>query len=88
MKRSRQHDVYLSRQALNFMIAHKVCLSSDTWGRARRIPVTVKPWDSGFLLPDESFGGIVSVPGVYDYHLSPHEMAAILGRIVVGQPED
>ena len=27
-------------------------------------------------------------PGVYDYYCQPHEMAGMVGRIVVGEPRD
>lgn len=56
--------------------------------RKRRIPAGADPWDSGFLLPDEHFETTLSVPGVYDYYCLPHEMAAMVGRIVVGGPSD
>lgn len=58
----------------------------DNFDRARRIPSTALAWDSGFLLPDESFEVSLTVPGVYDYFCIPHEMAAMAGRIVVGRP--
>lgn len=60
----------------------------DTFNRARRIPTAAHPWDSGFLLPDESFEVTLTVPGVYDYYCIPHEMAGMVGRIVVGNPGD
>lgn len=60
----------------------------DYDGRARRIPQAATPWDSDFLLPDESFEVTLTVPGVYDYYCIPHEMAAMVGRIVVGDPAD
>lgn len=56
--------------------------------RKRRIPANAVPWDSGFLLPDEYFEVTLTVPGVYDYYCLPHEMAAMVGRIVVGTPND
>ena len=56
--------------------------------RARRIPEKAKPWDSGFLLPGQSFAVTLTVPGVYDYYCQPHEMAGMVGRIVVGHPDD
>lgn len=56
--------------------------------RARRIPVAATPWNSDFLLPDDKFEITLSVPGVYDYYCIPHEMAGMVGRIVVGQPGD
>lgn len=58
------------------------------FGRARRIPASAEPWDSDFLLPNESFEVTLTAPGVYDYYCLPHEMAAMVGRIVVGKPGD
>lgn len=60
----------------------------DNFGRTRRIPQAAASWDSGFLLPDESFEVTLTAPGVYDYYCIPHEMAAMVGRIVVGTPDD
>ena len=54
--------------------------------RPRRIPQGAKPWDSDYLLPDESFSLTLTVPGVYDYYCVPHEHAGMVGRIVVGTP--
>lgn len=55
-------------------------------GRQQRIPAGAEPWDSGYLLPDEAFSVILGAPGVYDYYCLPHEMAGMVGRIVVGEP--
>lgn len=60
----------------------------DIFERKRRIPQAAAPWNSEFLLPDERFEVTLSVPGVYDYYCIPHEMAAMVGRIVVGTPDD
>lgn len=60
----------------------------DLYGRALRIPAAAEPWDSGFLLPGEQFDVVLSVPGVYDYYCIPHEMHGMVGRIVVGTPQD
>lgn len=60
----------------------------DLFGRVRRIPESARPWDSGFLLPDDSFEVTLTVPGVYDIYCLPHEMAGMVGRIVVGAPSD
>ena len=56
----------------------------DLLGRPRRIPEAAEPWNSDFLLPGESFDVTLTVPGVYDYYCVPHEMAGMVGRIVVG----
>lgn len=48
-----------------------------------RIPADAEPWNSDYLLPDQSFSIVLTVPGVYDYFCIPHEMAGMVGRIVV-----
>ena len=58
-----------------------------------RIPQSAQPWDSDILLSqapkrDASFEHVFTVPGVYDYFCKPHEMAGMVGRIVVGDPGD
>jgi plastocyanin len=57
-------------------------------GRPLRIPDKAEPWDSDYLLPDQSFSVTLSVPGVYDYYCQPHEHAGMVGRIVVGRPPE
>ncbi|HLV28597.1 MAG TPA: plastocyanin/azurin family copper-binding protein [Burkholderiaceae bacterium] len=57
------------------------------YGKPLRIPTAATPWDSGFLLPGESFSVTFTHPGVYDYYCLPHEMAGMVGRIVVGEPD-
>jgi plastocyanin len=54
--------------------------------RPRRIPERAEPWDSDYLLPEESFPVTLMVPGVYDFYCVPHEHAGMVGRIVVGEP--
>lgn len=56
--------------------------------RLRRIPAAAEPWDTGFLLPGDTAEVVLEAPGVYDYYCIPHEMAAMVGRIVVGRPGD
>ena len=52
-----------------------------------RIPPRATPWDSGFLVqPGDHFEIVLTEPGVYDYFCAPHEMAGMVGRIVVGKP--
>jgi plastocyanin len=48
-----------------------------------RIPEGAAPWDSDYLLPDQSFSVTLTAPGVYDYYCIPHEHAGMVGRIVV-----
>lgn len=53
-----------------------------------RIPERAEPWDSRFLVnPGNHFEVTLTVPGVYDYFCAPHEVAGMVGRIVVGRPE-
>ena len=53
-----------------------------------RIPERAEPWDSRFLVnPGNHFEVTLTVPGVYDYFCAPHEIAGMVGRIVVGRPE-
>jgi plastocyanin len=53
--------------------------------RPLRIPKDAVAWDSGYLLPDESFEVAFTVEGVYDYFCLPHEHAGMAGRIVVAE---
>jgi plastocyanin len=51
-----------------------------------RIPPAAQPWASDYLQPGEHFEVRLTVEGVYDYFCLPHEMAGMVGRIVVGKP--
>lgn len=64
------------------------CYHPTLFDRPLRIPAGAAPWDSGFLLPGDSFEVLLSVPGVYDFYCLPHEHAGMVGRIVVGKPGD
>lgn len=55
--------------------------------RPLRIPRDAEPWDTGYLLPEESFEVRLTVPGVYDYYCQPHELGGMVGRIVVRSPD-
>jgi plastocyanin len=55
-------------------------------GRPLRIPESAEPRDSDYLLLGASFSVTLSQDGVYDYLCIPHEMAGMVGRIVVGRP--
>ena len=51
---------------------------------ALRIPAGAAPWDSGLMtVPGQAFERRLDVPGVYDYFCIPHELAGMVGRIVV-----
>jgi plastocyanin len=54
--------------------------------RPLRIPQGAEPWNSDYLLPNESFAVTLTVEGVYDFYCAPHEHAGMVGRIIVGQP--
>ena len=54
--------------------------------RPLRIPTEAAPWNSDYLLPNESFSVTLTKSGVYDYYCVPHEHAGMVGRIVVGTP--
>jgi plastocyanin len=54
--------------------------------RPLRIPEEAEPWDSDYLLPDESFSVTLTVEGVYDFFCIPHEHAGMVGRVIVGHP--
>lgn len=56
--------------------------------RVRRIPKNAEPFNSGYLLPGDSYELTLTVPGVYDFYCIPHEPAGMVGRIVVGAPGD
>lgn len=56
-------------------------------GHSLRIPEAAEPWDSGYLVnPGDAFEVTLTAEGVYDYFCAPHELAGMVGRIVVGAP--
>ena len=74
---------WLNRDAGNSHTATAYHPAND---RPRRIPEAASPWDSGYLLPGETFSVAFPDEGVFDYFCIPHEMAGMVGRIVVGRP--
>lgn len=53
-----------------------------------RIPETAEPWDSGTLTEQDAVYEVTfETEGVYDYYCIPHEMLAMVGRIIVGSPQ-
>ena len=59
----------------------------ENGGHSLRIPQGAAPWNSDYLLPDQSFELRLTVEGIYDYFCLPHEEAGMVGRIVVGRPQ-
>ena len=56
-------------------------------GHPLRIPERAEPWDSGYLVePGQTFEVMLTAEGVYDYFCTPHEVAGMVGRIIVGRP--
>jgi plastocyanin len=56
-------------------------------GHSLRIPEGAAPWNSDYLVePGEHFEVTLSAPGVYDYYCIPHEVAGMVGRIIVREP--
>ncbi|MFL5287939.1 MAG: plastocyanin/azurin family copper-binding protein [Rhodopila sp.] len=58
----------------------------DNANHSLRIPGAARPWSSDVLQPGETFEVTLTVPGVYDYFCTPHEMAGMVGRLIVSQP--
>lgn len=59
----------------------------DNDDHPRRIPEGAKPFNSNYLLPNESFEVTFEVAGVYDYFCIPHELSGMVGRIFVAEPD-
>ncbi|USZ69242.1 plastocyanin/azurin family copper-binding protein [Halorussus salilacus] len=56
--------------------------------RTLRIPEDAEPWDSSVLVDrDATFEHTFEEPGVYDYYCTPHETLAMVGTVVVGDPD-
>ena len=56
-------------------------------GHPLRIPEHAAPWDSDYLVePGQTFEVMLTAEGVYDYFCAPHEVAGMVGRIIVGRP--
>lgn len=48
-----------------------------------RLPESASPFDSGDLRPGDSFTHTFTVPGVYRYFCVPHEVAGMVGVVIV-----
>lgn len=49
-----------------------------------RLPAGTAPWDSGTIAPGASWSYRFDVPGEYRYCCVPHELAGMIGVVVVG----
>lgn len=53
-----------------------------------RIPDTADPWDSSMISEDgATFEWEFAVDGVYDYYCIPHDYRAMVGTVIVGDPD-
>lgn len=77
---------FVNEDAVNVHTA--TAFHPDLHGRERRIPAGAPPWTSELLLPGEHYDAVLDQPGVYDYYCFPHAAHGMVGRIVVGTPED
>lgn len=66
--------------------SHTTTAYHPDYGKPARLPAAALPWDSAYLLPDQTFDVTFVEPGVYDYFCRPHEHAGMVGRIVVLPP--
>lgn len=65
---------------------HTATAYDPKYGRhSLRIPHNAEPWNSDFLLPGQHYEARLMVEGVYDYFCAPHEVAGMVGRIIVGR---
>ena len=69
-------------------LPYRDSLPPRNFDRPLRIPEAAEPWNSDYLLPNESFSVTLTAEGVYDFYCIPHEHAGMVGRIVVGRPRD
>lgn len=68
--------------------SHTATASHSEFDQPVRIPTETKPWDSGtFLEEGASFEREFEVDGVYDYFCIPHDYRAMVGRVIVGDPD-
>lgn len=66
-------------------VVHTVTADPARVARAEhvRLPAGAEPFDSGDLAPGESFARAFTVPGTYVYFCIPHELAGMVGTVVV-----
>lgn len=68
--------------------AHTATAYHPDVDKPRRIPAEASAWDSGmFSESGKTSEHTFDVEGVYDYFCIPHEFRAMVGRVIVGEPE-
>lgn len=67
---------------------HTATAYAEANGKPDRIPADAEPWDSGMITEiGAEFTHTFEVEGIYDYFCLPHEALAMLGTVVVGEPD-
>lgn len=58
------------------------------YDQPRRIPEMAEPWDSAMISEEgETFERTFEIDGVYDYFCIPHHYRAMVGTVIVGEPD-
>lgn len=68
--------------------SHTTTAYDPRFDQPLRIPDTADPWDSGMISEDGvTFEWEFEVDGVYDYYCIPHDYRAMVGTVIVGDPD-
>ncbi len=67
------------------VLVHTVTADPQRAVRAANVslPAGARPFDSGDILPDQAYVRVFPVPGTYRYVCIPHELAGMVGVVVV-----
>lgn len=68
--------------------SHTATAYHPEYDKPLRIPEEAEPWDSGMYSEQgATFEHTFEVDGVYDYFCVPHEHRAMVGTVIVGDPD-
>jgi plastocyanin len=68
--------------------SHTITAYHPGFDQPLRIPDTAEPWDSGMFSEDGvTFERQFEIDGVYDYFCIPHDYRAMVGTVIVGDPD-
>lgn len=68
--------------------AHTATAYHPAFDKPQRIPLAASSWNSGmFSEPGRTFEYTFEEQGVYDYFCIPHEHRAMVGSVLVGDPD-